>query len=208
MYEYLGPVGLSACKNETLSWRSCSLENLYALRISWTMGPLTLTLTFEEVSVVAVLSACAASFSVETRDISISSRFVTMILSFPAPTWVWRSSSVGLGEGHKVCLESDIAQKKSRREIRLKKKMDNDPSLKAHDTNRLSCDLCHGYITDKYGGHNGAPLVDGKVCDECNMLVILARMNVIRPSRGATSATPSSSATSSSATTEEKRAQN
>lgn len=57
----------------------------------------------------------------------------------------------------------------------------------------LACARCQGDIehkTDDNGevywtqGHNGFPLVDGRVCDECNKVVIGLRLvNAVRESR-------------------------
>lgn len=52
----------------------------------------------------------------------------------------------------------------------------NDQTLREHDTNRPSCALCCSPINDPYGGNNGLPLVSGKVCDTCNVMVVMHRL--------------------------------
>lgn len=82
----------------------------------------------------------------------------------------------------------------------------NDPSLKTHDTNRPSCALCHGYITDEYGGNHGAPLVSGKVCDACNVVVVMHRLTSASRPFHSSSETASSQARSEATTREKKNA--
>lgn len=57
------------------------------------------------------------------------------------------------------------------------------------------CDLCFGIIDKHYcivdgervmfwdGGHNGQPLVDGRVCDSCNELVVAHRIKKMMEAR-------------------------
>lgn len=42
----------------------------------------------------------------------------------------------------------------------------------------MKCKLCKMEIGTY--GNNGAPLVNGKVCDTCNTKVVIARMNLAR----------------------------
>jgi len=40
----------------------------------------------------------------------------------------------------------------------------------------MKCDNCDRMIRGR--GHNGMPLVEGKVCDECNKEVLIERMQL------------------------------
>jgi len=55
----------------------------------------------------------------------------------------------------------------------------------------MECANCKAEITKNphtrwEHGHNGVPLVEGRVCDECNVLVILKRLADAKASWGKT----------------------
>ena len=53
--------------------------------------------------------------------------------------------------------------------------------IKEDNTQKFKCALCNKEIQGY--GNNGQPLVDDKVCDECNKEVIKARLSNLKESR-------------------------